>query len=475
MQISPLTSRSSLTPPMRSVATPPPPPAPPPASFFLTGPDGGFLGSVPADGSVLEVGRAPENQVVVPGVNVSRRHASVMVEDGELWVRDNGSTHGTTVAGRRLEPGWWHAVGTGEAIRFADTEVRSAPSELSPTPPVRMPLPPLPPVVSPPAALAVGGPVGATLALEELRRMASRDTVAPREQLVESLHRTTGLLEAGSGVVALAPGVPTLVLPDIHARREFLVKVLEHEVEGEKVYDLLRQGRLNLLCLGDGMHAEGRAKERWLEAEADSVASRPSAAMDREMVESLGTMHMVMELKSAFPEHFHYLRGNHDEMNNPDREYLKYARKVGESRLVRSWVEDHLGQDFLQEYARFEAAMPLAATGNGLVATHAAPGASLSREEIERRDERAFQTLAWTDNTSWEADGKERAVFQGNLEQLGSQEDHWLVGHRPVHNRLYRGQFDDRLVQVNAPGDYVVALVAADGRFDPSKDIFSLA
>ncbi len=466
----------------------------PSAGFTLLSHDGALLATVPGDGSVLELGRSASSGVVLSNAAVSRKHASLKVNGGELWVRDEGSKNGTFVSGRALTDNWWHAVEAGESLRFGDVELFSAPAggdavsfarkaERLPTVGVfgfAMPgvLPSgavqtFPPPL-PAAAAVVGGPVGATLALQDLTAMAQRGELDSREGLLESLRGATAAMESGTGIAELPKGVPTLVIPDIHARREFLVKVMEHQVDGEKVYDLLRQGKMNVLCLGDGMHAEGRARERWLEAQSDFLQQRPSQAMNDEMRESLGTMQMVMELKTAFPENFHYLRGNHDEMNNPEREYAKYARMVSESGLVRSWVQDNLGQEFLEAYARFEKSMPLAATGEGLVATHAAPGSALSREEIERRDERAFTTLAWTDNTGWELDGREREVFQGNLSQLGSSGDHWLVGHRPVQQGLYRGQFDDRLVQVNAPGDYVVAIVGADGCFDPKKDIFSL-
>lgn len=447
------------------------------AGFTLRGPDGTVLGTVPGNGTVLEVGRSSSAGLVLADEGVSRKHASLKVNGGELWVRDEGSSNGTFVGGRAVNDRWWHAVGEGESLRFGRVEVLTGTQDavlvgFSPPAGPRH----LQASALPVAAAAVGGPAGAALALQDLKAMARREELDSRQGLLASLQGATEVLESGTGIAELPQGVPTLVIPDIHARREFLVKVMEHELNGEKVFDLLQAGQVNVLCLGDGMHGERRVRERWVEAESDFQAGNVagSSAMRQEMVESLGTMQMVMDLKTAFPENFHYLRGNHDEMNNPSREYMKFARTLSESGMVRSWVKESLGEDFLERYARFEESMPLAATGQGLVATHAAPGSALTREEIERRDERAFTTLAWTDNTLWEPDGHEREVFQGNLGQLGSPEAHWLVGHRPVQDGLYRGQFDDRLVQVNAPGEFVVALVGADGSFDPKRDIFSL-
>jgi len=62
-------------------------------------PDGRSLkiGSTP-----LVVGRLPECAVVLGDTNVSRRHAQVALEEGEIVVTDLGSTNGTFLNGRRV-------------------------------------------------------------------------------------------------------------------------------------------------------------------------------------------------------------------------------------------------------------------------------------------------------------------------------------------------------------------------------------
>jgi len=76
------------------------------ASFFegdvtpsLVLPDGKSLkiGSAP-----LVVGRLPECAVVLGDTNVSRRHAQIALEGGEIVATDLGSTNGTFVNGRRI-------------------------------------------------------------------------------------------------------------------------------------------------------------------------------------------------------------------------------------------------------------------------------------------------------------------------------------------------------------------------------------
>jgi len=50
----------------------------------------------------LTIGRAPENDIQLLHLGVSRRHAEVSYEDGRLMVRDLGSRNGTFVNGDRI-------------------------------------------------------------------------------------------------------------------------------------------------------------------------------------------------------------------------------------------------------------------------------------------------------------------------------------------------------------------------------------
>jgi pSer/pThr/pTyr-binding forkhead associated (FHA) protein len=57
-------------------------------------------------GVTYVIGRGNEAHVQLDEPNASRRHAQFVVRaESELWVRDLGSSNGTTLGGRRLEPG----------------------------------------------------------------------------------------------------------------------------------------------------------------------------------------------------------------------------------------------------------------------------------------------------------------------------------------------------------------------------------
>jgi diguanylate cyclase (GGDEF)-like protein len=49
------------------------------------------------------VGRHPSCQLIIDDPSVSRRHARVFLQNGELWLQDLGSRNGTFVDGRQLE------------------------------------------------------------------------------------------------------------------------------------------------------------------------------------------------------------------------------------------------------------------------------------------------------------------------------------------------------------------------------------
>ncbi len=388
------------------------------------------------------VGRLANNSLVLTDPSVSRQHGWLHVEGKDVWVQDSGSSNGTRINGKPIEPGRWAPLPASALVSFGNTTMQVA-------------------------AALVGGPVG--LAMADLQKAAASPVLEREEVYEASMAGAEAALSHETGIVDLPRGVPTLVLSDLHARRDFLVKAMEHKVDGSSVFDLMKAGKINVVCIGDGMHAEGRARDRWMIAEQDAMVGRHSAALDQEMVEGLGTMKMVMDLKTQFPENFHFLRGNHDEVKG---NFCKYSRSVGEAALVRNWMTETYGADFVEKYASFEESLPLVARGEGWVYSHAAPGGTLSRDAVEHRDPRAFAQLAWTENRNWDDSRSDvQARFQANLNEVGGGGGRWMVGHRPVEDGLARRQFGGQLVQINAPDDFVVALVPAQGG---EPQVFSL-
>lgn len=76
---------------------------------------------VPTQG--LRIGRAPENDVVVPDPNVSRQHLMIWATPRGAFLRDLGSQNGTFIGGRRVGSGP-EAIPSGAHIRIGVTDIQ---------------------------------------------------------------------------------------------------------------------------------------------------------------------------------------------------------------------------------------------------------------------------------------------------------------------------------------------------------------
>jgi len=277
------------------------------------------------------------------------------------------------------------------------------------------------------------------------------------------------------GLVRLAADIPTVVVPDLHARLDFFVGLMRLQVGGgPPVLDRLESGALQVLCLGDGVHAEARAARRWRAALKEFTGGyRQHARMDEEMRESLGLMQMVMEAKCALGERFHFLKGNHENIANEEGEgnhpFIKFAL---EGFMVAEYMRRFYGEELLESYARFEKELPLLAVGAGFLASHAEPAGFFPYEQVVARSEHpeVVHGLTWTDNGEAEPGSVQRMLehYLG-----GADGGYYFGGHRPVVGR-YQLRAEGRYVQIHDPERWVVALLPADGPIDPERDILDI-
>jgi hypothetical protein len=269
------------------------------------------------------------------------------------------------------------------------------------------------------------------------------------------------------GMILLDRDLPSIIVPDIHARLDFLLSILlRSDDNGSNTLKGLYKNELQIVCLGDGMHSEGRAYERWNAASKEFLNDyREHGNMDDEMRESLGVMEMVMRLKNECPQNFHFLKGNHENVTNEDdngnHPYIKYAI---EGEMVAEYLEMFYGQDFMMQYYQFERNLPLLAVGKNFLASHAEPAGSYYREEIinYRTNPVAVEGLTWTDNDAAE----HGSVAFMLAEYLGPDLDHsfYFGGHRPISS-FYDKRADGKYIQIHNPDKFVIV------KIDPLKDI----
>jgi hypothetical protein len=271
------------------------------------------------------------------------------------------------------------------------------------------------------------------------------------------------------GLVFLDPRLPTIVVPDLHARRELFLSVMGYEAEpGVPVIEMLGAGQVQVVCLGDGIHAEGRAERRWRAAQAEFLDGyQAHQNMDEEMRESLGVMAMVMEVKRSFPDRFHFLKGNHEnitnESGNGNLPFRKYAL---EGIMVLSYMQKFYGQAVLAEYARFEKELPLLAVGNSFLLSHAEPARYFPPLAVigYHEDPRVITGLTWTDNGE-AAPGSVQQMLGGYLGEEAARSGYYFGGHRPAIGS-YCLRAEGRFVQIHDPARFVIAHLPAEGPID---------
>jgi hypothetical protein len=317
-----------------------------------------------------------------------------------------------------------------------------------------------------------------------------RDSPPSAETYLEVLERAYATLASESseirprsstgmpgGVVQLNLNIPTIIVPDIHARIDFFLNILiSQNSDGWSNLQRLAADMLQIVCVGDGFHAEARAAERWTRAFQEYGESyKRHRAMDEEMRESLGVMEMVQEVKSAFPLNFHFLKGNHENILNEHGDGNYAFRKFSyEGEMVLYYMEKFYGEEFLHSYARFEKNLPLLAIGRNFLVSHAEPMSLYEREDIiEYRDRpEVVYGLTWTANDEAE-EGSVRRMLSHYLGEEHVEEYYYFGGHRPIRG-LYHLRAEGRYVQFHNPDRFVIALIQPEGPIDLERDIFEL-
>ncbi len=277
------------------------------------------------------------------------------------------------------------------------------------------------------------------------------------------------------GLVLLNQNITTVIVPDLHARTGYITSLIDLEISGKSVLERIAEGSLQVLCVGDGFHSEARGAERWRRALKEYKGGfRRHKNMDEEMKEGLSLMAMVMILKASFPDGFHFLKGNHENVANEEGEGNRpFGKYAWEGQMVRDWFLEFPGEDMLKSWADFEAALPLLAVGNRFLVSHAEPRKFYSRERLieYRGDDELIFDFIWTGN----GEAEEGSVNLMLEHYLGTDSPGALYfgGHRPVKG-LYALRAGNRYVQIHNPERYIAAVLESGRDPDPFRDIRSI-
>lgn len=269
-----------------------------------------------------------------------------------------------------------------------------------------------------------------------------------------------------------------IVVPDLHARPDFLMNLIDFRLNGSDVLKLLDEGSLMVVCVGDGVHTEtpGRCHDRWLGAyEKWKEGQVESPEMAEEILEAFQTMFVVMELKKNFPSGFHFLKGNHENVLNRSGDGDYGFRKIAmEGQMVYDFLESYYSQATAYVISEFERSLPIVAIFDRFGISHGEPCRSFDRKDIIdfHRHPEVIIGFTWTDN----GDAQDGSVLEQfhELNRKGDRDNcFWLGGHRPVAGKYLLRQ-DGVYIQIHNPREMNVAWIHSDGSFSLESDIFSV-
>ncbi|MDC7232408.1 MAG: hypothetical protein PQJ58_04200 [Spirochaetales bacterium] len=324
---------------------------------------------------------------------------------------------------------------------------------------------------------------------EELFRLASLHKPDSTEKIEDQLFhvretlgnpdpliRPLDMEDRPGGLVFLHQNIPLIVLPDLHARKDFLYSLLMTPTDSGTVLERLAEGSVQIVCVGDGFHAEKRAYKRWQKAFTEYRGSfRKHRYMDQEMSESLGLMQMVMLLLTQFPSRFFFLKGNHENiLNEEGRGNHPFGKFVYEGEMVRFWFEKFMGRDLMEKYAAFEHSLPFMALGRELIITHAEPERYYHPEEIINIHEHddIKLGLTWTANDR-AREGSVEEILSDYSQRFNRAFSYCIGGHRTIRT-LYNTRASGRYIQIHNPDRQIVLFSDQIEKFDPQTNIADL-
>lgn len=325
--------------------------------------------------------------------------------------------------------------------------------------------------------------------LKKLKSFAPSSSLPSDSLLMQELEKNLSVLEnesssyrplkkdgeRGGLLDFTSNSLPVVLVPDLHGRYDFLLKLLKFNFPGTSfsVGELLCEKKIMIVCAGDGIHSEKRGKERWLKAYEDwkcNAFAGPS--MQEEMKENIAVMRIVMELKNNFPFEFHFLKGNHENILNSsedgNRPFYKYAN---EGEMTYDFIRQVYGDAVLYLISLLEKKLPLCIAFKNFCFSHAEPAFYCSRKKIIEASAEVVHALTWTDNDAAE----EKSVQKLFKELTGHPEKKalWFGGHRPVTEKYLLRQ-NGSYVQFHNPNQMNVVVIDESGNFDPDKNIVSV-
>lgn len=266
-----------------------------------------------------------------------------------------------------------------------------------------------------------------------------------------------------------------IIVPDLHARKELIYRLLTYSVENstKTIFDLLCEGKIRIVFLGDILHSESPEKERWFEAyEEYEKGNMTSEAMTQEMTDGLSTLCQVLLLKKNFSEFVHCLKGNHENIKNECANgNFAFHKFVAEGAMVLDFIVEHYGAKCVDLISQFENLLPLAAFFENVITSHAEPKREYLKEEINSSVlySDVVYGLTWTKNDEAQEKSAELMLKKNCIKN--KIEKKYITGHRAIRG-LYNLRANGKVVQIHNPLVMQAVYIKSEKGFNPDEDIF---
>lgn len=279
------------------------------------------------------------------------------------------------------------------------------------------------------------------------------------------------------GFLTFEDDLPTILVPDLHARVKFLEKIFNcKKIPNQKhsVYELMKKNKLRVICLGDGLHSEKRGKERWLNAYNEYLNGNIlNKYIRKEMSEGLSLMSLVMQTKCEMPKTFHFLKGNHENILNETSDgNFSFFKFASEGEMCFDFMVNFYGVETTELYADFESLLPLFVKGKNFLASHAEPAFYMNKKQLinSMSNGEIIKALTWTRN----GDVEDFPAVQMLDEFLQDYpESLYFAGHRPVSENFELRE-NNRFVQIHNPDKMNVVYIDSNRSFNFETDFISL-
>lgn len=250
------------------------------------------------------------------------------------------------------------------------------------------------------------------------------------------------------GVLELPPHLIPILVGDLHAQTENLLKILSENAYLESLED----GKAALILLGDAVHSEQ-------DGELEDMDS------------SLLIMDLIFKLKLQFPDQVFYIVGNHDSFSH---DVMKQG--VPQGLLWDKHVMTSRGEEYRMELELFYRQSPLVVVSQDLLACHAGPARSrVSLETLVnvRQHPGILHDITWGRiRTPRFPAGYTNGDVRRFRRSLGAKSDTpFVVGHHPYSKDgtlwLNAGHIDHHHIIISARSDRVAVLTRIDGILVP--------